>query len=234
MPNGIKSLSLSLEPFAYIAVSHFDTLWDATYSSPSGSAVLDMPGLSNDSCLIVITGQNKIPLIKKVYFSKITGKYLNLSSTAINDSSGNNNGLADFGETFHLSVTISNLGLTDATGVMAKLSTSSQWVTINNDSVSIGTIPAGSETTVNDGFNIKLADIVPDKGIITFDMLVKDQDSEKHYTLDISVHAPKLEIISCNIDDSQTGNKNFIADPGEKVNLIFRVRNQGSSSSSGN
>ncbi len=234
LPNGMKSLSMSIEPFAYIAVSHFDTLWDASYASPSGSVVLDMPGLSNDSCLFVITGQNKIPIIKKVYFSKITDKFLNLTATSVNDSSANNNGLADFGETFNIAITVSNLGLSEATGVFAKLSTSSQWVTVNSDSVSIGTITAGSEAIAYDGLNITLSDTIPDKGILSFDLLIKDQVSEKHYTLDISVHAPELDIISCIIDDSQTGNKNFIADPGETVNFIFRVRNRGSSNIEGN
>ena len=41
LPNGIKSLSLNIDPFAYVAVSHFDTLWDASFASPSGSVVLD-------------------------------------------------------------------------------------------------------------------------------------------------------------------------------------------------
>ena len=71
LPNGIKSLTLDLDPFAYAAISHFDTLWDASFVNPSGSVVLEMPGLSDDSCLIVITGQNKLPLIKTVYFSDI-------------------------------------------------------------------------------------------------------------------------------------------------------------------
>jgi hypothetical protein len=233
LPNGIKSLSISVEPFAYVAVSHFDTLWDASFASPSGSVVLDMPGLSNDSCLFVITGQNKIPVIKKVYFSKVTGEFLNLTSTRINDSSGNNNGQADFGETFSLGMTISNLGLTNASGVYAKLSSSSKWVAINKDSVSVGTIAARSEIVISNGFPLTVSSTVPDKGIIPFELIVKDQLSEKHYKVDIKVHAPKLEIYSCRIDDSMTGNKDFIADPGETINLIFQVINQGSSNTSG-
>ena len=234
LPNGIKSLSLNIDPFAYIAVSHFDKLWDASYASPSGSVVLDMPGLSNDSCLFVITGQNKIPVIKKVYISEITNNYLNLTSTSINDNLANKNGRADFGETFYLATTISNLGSTDATGIYLKLSTSSSLPVINNDSVSIGTIPARSEITIPDGFSITLPDKVPDKGIITFNLQVKDSVSEKNYIVDINVHAPKLEIISCKIDDTLYGNKNFIADPGETVNFVFIVKNQGSSNTSGN
>ena len=91
LPNGIKSLSLKGDPFAYVAVSHSDTLWDATFTSNSGAVVLEMPGLSNDSCLVVITGQNKIPVIKTIYFSDIQNEFINLTAHSINDSPGNNN-----------------------------------------------------------------------------------------------------------------------------------------------
>ncbi|MCK7531526.1 MAG: C25 family cysteine peptidase [Marinilabiliales bacterium] len=37
LPNGIKSFSFNVDPFAYVAISHSDTLWDASFSSPSGS-----------------------------------------------------------------------------------------------------------------------------------------------------------------------------------------------------
>ena len=122
LPNCIKSFSLNVDPFAYVAVSHFDTLWDASFASNAGSVVLDMPGLSNDSCLVVITGQNKIPLIKSIHFSNITKEYINLSGSSINDSEGNKNNLADFGESIFLKLKISNLGLTDAHNLYAKIS----------------------------------------------------------------------------------------------------------------
>ena len=40
LPNGLKSFTLSVDPFAYVAVSHFDTLWDASFASASGSVEL--------------------------------------------------------------------------------------------------------------------------------------------------------------------------------------------------
>ena len=233
LPNGIKSLSMNAEPFAYMAVSHFDTLWDASFSSPSGSVVLDMPGLSDDSCLIVITGQNKLPLIKTIYFSDVNDEFINLTASSINDSQGNNNNRADFGESFYLKLTVSNLGLTDASNLYAKISSTSDWVTITNDSVSIGTLTAGSEIVLLDDLGITISDNVPDMGIVTINLILKDQKSEKHYTIDLVVHAPELQIISCIIDDSVLGNDDHIANPGETFNLIFKVRNQGSSDISG-
>ncbi|MDO9066047.1 MAG: C25 family peptidase C-terminal domain-containing protein, partial [Chloroflexota bacterium] len=233
LPNGIKSLSLNIEPFAYVAVSHLDTLRDASFASSSGSVVLDMPGLSNDSCMIVITGQNKVPVIKTIRFTDVKKEFINLTSTSINDSQGNGNGLADNGETFYLNLKVSNLGLTDASNLYAKISSTSDWITINSDSAFIGTLPAKSDVVLLYNLGITISDNVPDKEVVTIKLILKDQNSEKHYTIDICVHAPILQIISCIIDDTSFGNSNHIADPGETFKLIFNVRNQGSSNISG-
>jgi len=233
LPNGIKTLSLNVDPFAYVGVSHFDKLWDASYSSPSGSVMLNMPGTSNDSCLVVITGQNKVPVIKTIRITNFTKEYINLTSTSINDSQGNGNGLADFGEKFYLKLKINNLGLTGSTGLYARISSTSNLATVTRDSIYIGTLAAQSEIIVSEGLGITISGNAPDMERITLNLTLKDDKSTKNYPIDIIVHAPDLQIINCIIDDSALGNGNFIADPGETFNLIFKVRNQGSSNISG-
>jgi len=233
LPNNIKSISLNVDPFAYVAVSHFDTLWDASYASKSGAVVLDMPGKSNDSCLVVITGQNKIPIMKKIYFSKINKEFINLTSSSINDIQGNNNNLADFGESIYLKLTLSNLGLTDAHNLYAKISSTSVLATITKDSVSIGTLTAKSEIVLSDNLEFTVAQMVPDMGVITLKLILKDDKSEKHYSIDIAVHAPELQIVNCVLDDQVVGNGDNIPDPGETFRLIFKVQNHGSSDASG-
>ncbi len=233
LPNGIKSLSMTIPPFAYMAVSHFDTLWDASFASPSGSVVIDMPGLSNDSCLVVISGQNKIPVIKTIHFAQVNKEYINLTASSINDASSNNNGLADFGESLFLKLVISNLGIEDATGLYAKVKAPSEWVTIANDSVFIGPLAGQSQIALPTCFGLTISNLVPDKGVITLDLSLGDNKMMKKYTIDISVHSPVLEILSCLIDDSGTGDGDFIAEPGETFNLLFKVRNSGSSNISG-
>jgi hypothetical protein len=233
LPNGIKSFSLTAEPFSYLAVSHFDTLWDASYASGSGAVELTMPGLSNDSCLMVITGQNRKPLIKTIYFGKVNGEYINLSENSINDSQANNNKAADFGETIYLSIKASNLGYTAAKNVYAKITSTSGFITILNDSVLIGDIAARSEITVSDKLQIKIASEVTDMSIATINLTLGDDLLKKQYKIDIPVHAPVLQVLSCTMDDSVLGNGNFLADPGEKYELIYKVRNDGSSDASG-
>lgn len=233
LPNGLKSFTLPVEPFAYVAVSHFDTLWDASFGGVSGGVTLEMPGLSNDSCLIVITGQNRYPVIKTIHFSNIRKEFLNLNEAVVNDQSGNNNRKADFREKLYLSLNLGNMGLSDAHNVYAKLSSSSGWVTIEQDSAFIGTIQSRTSIVLPDKFLVDIADNVPDMGIVSFDLLLKSDGSEKHYPVEITVHSPKLLISSVLIDDTATGNGDHIADPGETFNLIFRIVNEGSSDASG-
>jgi hypothetical protein len=233
IPDGMKLLSVSGEPFSYIAVSHADTLWDASHLSTSGSAELNLPGLSNDSCLIVVSGQNKIPLIKTVRIGRIKGEYLSLASYTINDSQGNNNKKVDSGETFKLDMTVSNLGMTSATGVYAKITSSSVYLNIANDSVYIGTLSARSDKSIASQFPLTVSGDIPDLSIITVDLMLKDSKTEKHYKIDICVHAPDLVTDNCVINDSLSGNRNNSADPGETFYLMFRIMNQGSSGTSG-
>ncbi|MBK9389862.1 MAG: T9SS type A sorting domain-containing protein [Bacteroidetes bacterium] len=233
LPNGIKSLSLTEKPFAYFAVSHSDTLWDASHASPSGAVELTMPGLSNDSCLLVVTGQNTKPLIKTIYFGSVSKEYINLSDRSINDLMGNNNKVADLGETFYLSIKAANLGNTVANNVYAKISSSSGYITILNDSTYLGNLAARSEITVLDKLEIKVSRDVTDLSVATIILKLGDDATTKQYTIDITLHSPDLQVLSCTMNDSLLGNGNFIADPGEKFSLIYKVQNKGTSDASG-
>lgn len=233
IPNGITNLSLITEPFAYVAISHSDTLWDASFASPAGSVSLDIPSISDDSCLVVITGQNMIPLFKTIYISPVDKEYINYTFSGINDPLGNDNGLADFGETFYADLKLGNYGGSDAYDISAVISSDSEWITILSDSVYIGTLSAGSEIILDNDFEMRLSEDVPDQGLFSVNLYVKGPNTNKHFILTVEVHSAVLEILSCTIDDTADGNGNFIADPGEMFNLIFRIINRGTSSTEG-
>ncbi|MFH0841949.1 MAG: C25 family cysteine peptidase [Bacteroidota bacterium] len=234
LPNNITSWSLEADPFSYVAVSHFDTLWDASHVSPSGTVTITLPGVSNDSCLVVITGQNKIPLIKTIYIGAVNTEYINLTKTVLNDTVENNNGIADYGEMIWLDLTISNLGLADAVNLYAKITSESEWVTISSDSLMIGTLAGGSAITLDKNLAFTVADSIPDNTMITIDLRLKDDAEEKIYKIDISAHAPALDIQSFIMDDSAYGNDDDIADLGETFDLVFNIINEGTSNISGN
>lgn len=233
LPNGMKTLFLNIEPFAYVAVSHFDTLWDASFANSSGSVSLDMPGLTNDSCLIVITGQNRYPVIKTVYFSTVNKEFINLTTATISDTQGNNNSLADFDEPVSLKLKVSNLGSAASSDLYAKISSSSPYLTLTSDSAYIGTLNANTEIILSDKLNIKIAANVPDMSVAPVKIMLKDSKTINNYVVDIVIHSPNLNIAGCTIDDITVGNSNYVADPGETFNLVFKVNNTGSSDISG-
>ena len=233
LPNGMTTYTLNIDPFSYVAVSHADTLCDAGFSSASGTVTLNLPGLSDDSCLFVITGQNKIPLIKTVKFSVTGNEFINLKSAGINDMNGNNNGVADYGEQVYMKLELSNLGNTAANNTYVKISSLSGLISISVDSAYIGTIAPGSEAMLDNILAFSVAEDIPDLEVVPVDLVVKTQESEKHYTIDVTLHSPRLQIVNYIIDDSLPGNNNGIADPGETFTIIFRIRNYGTSDISG-
>jgi hypothetical protein len=233
LPNNITKYSFISDPFSYVAISHFDTLYDASFASASGSISLDIPALSNDSCLLVITGQNRKPVIKTIYITDNHKEFINLKNYGITDVSGNNNGLADYGETVMMNLSVSNEGTLPASGLYATISTTSPWVSILNDSVMIGSLSAGAVSNISNIFPLLISGNVPDLGTITIDLKLKDAHGVKKYKIDICAHSPRLDITGFLLDDLLTGNGNYIPDPGETVNLIFNISNLGTSSSSG-
>lgn len=234
LPNGMTSWTFTADPFSYAAISHADTLWDASYASPAGSVTLELPGISDDSCLVVITGQNKIPLIKTIHFGVISKEYINLTKSTLNDAEGNNNGAADYGEAISLDLTIGNLGQAGAENLFAKISSGSKWITVTADSVMIGSLAGGSSVTLSGDLLFTVADSIPDKTLVPFDLILKDDAEEKFFRIEVSAHAPALDIQSFIMDDSVYGNGDDIADQGETFDLVFLVTNHGTSNISGN
>jgi hypothetical protein len=128
-----------------------------------------------------------------------------------------------------LKLSINNLGSTDAQNLRVKISSTSPWVNISKDSLFVGTLVAGKVSVSSDKLAFTISGNVPDLGIATLDLMLKDNLSEKHYPIDICIHAPDLLIVNCILDDKIVGNGDFIPDPGETFKLIIKVQNRGSS-----
>ncbi len=233
LPVGIKSLYITAPPFSYAAVSNWDTLWDASFISPSGYASLTIPENTADSCLVVITGQNRKPLIKTIYFGEVAGSYISADSFMIKDISGNDNGKADYGESLYIGMSLSNPGGAASIDAYARITSASEWVTILDDSAFIGVIPSGGSATIEDAFKISVSSSVPNFGIISFIITIYENSGSREYIHDMVVLAPVVSISSVRIDDIPEGNGNLLPDRSEIVNLIFTVRNTGMSAAEG-
>ncbi len=73
----------------------------------------------------------------------VSGVYIALYDYEIDDSQGNNNGRIDAGETVDIIVNLKNNGDITAENTVGTISTSSSWVTIDNNTASFGSLTQG-------------------------------------------------------------------------------------------
>jgi hypothetical protein len=77
---------------------------------------------------------------------------MKLGSIQITDSTGNNNGRIDPGETVKMKITFKNIGSSTANNVIGRLFENSPYLTVNGDSLNYGTINYGD--SVRKSFNV--------------------------------------------------------------------------------
>lgn len=233
VPQELTSLSFFAKPFSYAALSDFDTLWDARFVSPSGNISLSIPAGIKDSCLLIVTGQNMAPFYKTIHFGNIEKAFVTTSNIVFDDSAGNRNGLPDYGEQVNLKVTVKNIGRAPTSKLTALLQVTSGMITIEADTATIGVLLPGESKTISDKFIFRVSDNVEDGELASLLLNLKDSGEDYRFGIDMTLLAPGLRIISAVHDDSSIGNSNFLPDPGERLHLSIRVKNEGSSAATG-
>ncbi len=146
---------------------------------------------------------------------------------ALGASLGDGDGLVDYGETIELTIGLHNMGHLDGLDVTALLQTQAAFSTIPQPDAFYPLIPAGEVAVNETPFVIHVTHDVPDQEMLPFTVAVSEDPSELFF--DLVAQAPEYLVGAVVIDDSQGGNGNGIADPGETLDVTLQVENTGSS-----
>ncbi len=185
--------------------------------------------LTPGTAKLVVTAFNMETIDEDVTVVPPTGAYLIVSSCDVDDSGGNNNGQADYGETVMLNIAAENVGNEVASGVTATLQSTDPYITIIEDSYTYGDVPAGTVVNGDGAFSISVAEDAPDTHYAVFEVEFEDAGKSSWTgTMSVMLHAPVLELGDYTISDP-TGNNNGKIDPGETVSIVMNVENNGSS-----
>jgi hypothetical protein len=224
------SLTVSAEPGSYVGISEDGTIHGRGYVDESGTVDIqlvpfDQPGTAD----IVVSAQNRIPYISTIQIVAPEGPYVVFDSYVVNDYSGNNNGLADAGESILLGVQLENVGPDDAYDVSATLSSDDPYATMIDGSESYGDIPGNGGTAyVADAYSFDIASGAPDEHAMQLQLDITGTALDTWVSnFALPVCAPQLTYIDVLIDDAG-GNGNGIIDPGETADLTVSVSNGGS------
>ncbi|MCX6257474.1 MAG: C25 family cysteine peptidase [Bacteroidia bacterium] len=234
VPVGTSSLTVSTEPYAYIAISKDSVLLAAQMTDATGIATLTFsPFNSIGNVLVVVTKQNRQPVFDTLHVITSDLPFVIYNSFSIDDAEGNNNGLADFNEQFKLNVVIGNLGTIDAADVTAVLSTADPDITIINNTLACGNIAGNANLTFNDAYELKVAEYVTDQHQVTFTITITDNASNQWVSyFNFKLNAPVLSVNNVAFNDSVGGNGNHHFDPGESILISNSNLNNGHAISS--
>lgn len=228
---GATSITITSDAEGGIAALTMNGEILGTATVEGGSATITFDPLNNVGLTnFVVTGFNFRPYITTIEVVPNAGAFIVYATNTINDASGNNNGMLDYNESILLTVGLSNVGVEAAEDVNVTISSSSEFITITDDTEPYGNLPAGDTVSVTDGFAITVAEDVSDNEQIQFDVTAVDAEGRAVWesAFILSAHAPVLNFLSFNIDDSE-GNGNGKIEPGETVNLLVDIANNGSS-----
>ncbi len=224
---GMNALTVNTEENAYVALSNNGVLLATGFAGPTGVVNLNFDPINNvGTANLVVTKQNREPHIGNITLAPATGPYLIVQSVAVNDSLGNNNGLADYNETVFLDVTFKNVGVQPATNVLAMLAPTDLYLQGNDTVCTIITFAAGAVLTVHNAFEVQVHNAVPDQHIANLVFEMTDGTNNWSTLQDLTLNAPVFSFSDIVIDDA-AGNGNGILDPGESANLIVNTTNTG-------
>ena len=144
------------------------------------------------------------------------------------ESSGNESGTVDPGETIELPVTLSNRGQETLLGVTATLTTDDAFVTILDGYEEYGNIGPGSSATSSEDYDLYVSPSCP-RGHQLFFALDISAGNGRNWIdgFSIAIEEPLISYFAHLIVDTTTGNGNGEADPGETVQMQIVLANAG-------
>lgn len=231
MPMGISSLSVNCSFTGALVCLTMNGQILGTGLATGGSALINFPALSSpDTIFVTVTGFNQIPYLGQVLVVPASGPYVIYQNNTIHDNTGNNNGEIDFNETIDVDLSIHNVGIADATGVSATLTTTDPYITITNATSLFGDVVSNSTASIANAFQFVVANNIPDQHVISFVVLINDGNGNSWSSSFTQVaNAPTLEGGILTIDDTQGGDGDGMLEAGESASVMIRCLNIGHS-----
>ncbi|MFP4469863.1 MAG: C25 family cysteine peptidase [Bacteroidales bacterium] len=225
--SGESTFSVGAEEGAYISLTVNGEIIGIAQSTGGVTSISIEPQLPPNQMIVTVTKQNYFRYESTVEIIPPSGPYVVGDSYEINDASGNNNGMMDYGESITLDLTMKNVGVEAANNVTVTMTSADPFVTVTDGTEFLGTIDPDELVTMDDAFAIDVDENIPDNHSVTFELSSSNGTDTWVSYISIKGHAPKLEFVDFIINDA-AGNNNGLLDPGETASMVITVENSGS------
>lgn len=214
---------------ALVALTYNNNILGRGYTNSAGTVNLSLSGMPAGSATytLTVTAHNRVTYIATINQIPPAGPWIDVQEAAWQDD---NNDEPEFGESGALSLRLKNSGSEPSAALTLTLSTSTTGVTITNNTHQMAGIAAGVTVDIPSAFGIQLADNLLDGTNLNFNLVITAGSQSWEHEIIFSVKAPALALGDILVNDS-SGNNSGTLDPGENVNLIITVVNNGAAAS---
>ncbi|NCA86888.1 MAG: hypothetical protein EOM83_15195, partial [Clostridia bacterium] len=223
IPVQVDNLASGVE--ATVCLYREDEIYAVETVTGTGSTVTANIGCTpnavdpENNILVTVTAKNYLPVETSISVTSNPGTHLYASNHTI---SGDEN--IDAGETVDLNIELSNSGLTGGNGVTAVLSSPDNFITINNNQLTYGNIPAGGSVTVPGNFNFTVDAALIENQLASFTLTMTDAGSSV-YTDEIFLEVKVPELVQRSKRVITTSNGDEVIEAGETVWFDIDLRN---------
>lgn len=201
------------------------------FTDPEGNLTVALNDLSVGDLTVTILYSNYVPHQSTIQVTEPDINInINLDDLVVIDdgtglTSGNGDGLLNGGETIEIITPITNLNSSQAVGVFATLSSSSDHITIVSDSVYFGLIDTAGGPFSSDPFVFQVAENVREGENLSLRLNIEDIDG-REWSADLNLSSVGSDVVfgPLTIVDLNDG----LINPGETVELSFALKNNGS------
>jgi len=226
---GSTSLTVSCNVNGARATASMNGSILATGLVTGGGVTLTFPALTSPTDIVhlVVTAFNYLPYIADIQIITPNGPYIQYISNTVNDQSGNNDQLVDYGEDIFLTVAVKNLGVEATESLEVTVATQLLYINQTDSTENYGVVQPDETKEVPDAYFFHVSSNIPDGENIEFEMTAVDGTETWTSTFSIVAHAPDLQLTGHDVLDP-SGNNNGRLDPGETADLLLTLENSGS------
>jgi hypothetical protein len=219
---------------ALVCLRMDSTVYARGYTNAAGHGEIAISPANVGPMQISVTAHDCLPFQGCVTVVSSGTPYVAYYKSGIDDdsvgaSSGNGDWQVNPGESIEMPLWVRNFGLVQAVKTHGILRTTDPYVSIQADSGYFGSIQATDSAAGSDSYVFTVTVGCPDDHTIQFDLHCYDSAGACWISSpQIKVCAPVLKYEEYSVDDSGQMNPNGRFDPGERVELIVEMKNDGS------
>ena len=209
---------------ALVSLSLNSELFVSGYTDASGqiTLVLDEPVTLPGEMDLTVSAFNKITAVEIVQVLAAEGPYVVVEGFSV-DAGGDE--VIEFGETVDVSLTLTNVGVDVATGVITSFNSDDSYISLADCAGDFGNIQPNQSVTVEAVCGFEVSNQVPNNHAFEIGVGIGSNENDWEGSMNFIAYAPVITFGTVGVTNDDDGNGRL--DPGETADLVVPLINDG-------